>query len=91
MHKRHVIVIGAGSTGCAIAHDLALRGMDVTLLERGAVASGTTGRNHGQFHSGARYVVNDPQAARECIAENRILRRLQCAGRRGFAGGSPAP
>lgn len=76
MDKRHVIVIGAGSTGCAIAHDLALRGLDVTLLERGAVASGTTGRNHGQFHSGARYVVNDPEAARECISENRILRRL---------------
>jgi glycerol-3-phosphate dehydrogenase len=76
MQKRHVIVIGAGSTGCAITHDLALRDLEVTLLERGAVASGTTGHNHGQFHSGARYVVNDPEAARECIAENRILRRL---------------
>ncbi len=76
MQKRHVIVIGAGSTGCAIAHDLALRGVEVTLLERGSVASGTTGRNHGQFHSGARYVVNDPEAARECIAENRTLRRI---------------
>ena len=32
------------------------------------------GRFHGLLHSGGRYVVKDPQAARECIDENRILR-----------------
>ena len=40
----HVIVVGAGSTGAATAHDLALRGLRVTVIERGEVASGTTGR-----------------------------------------------
>jgi glycerol-3-phosphate dehydrogenase len=35
MSKPHVIVIGAGFTGVATAHDLALRGCDVTVLERG--------------------------------------------------------
>lgn len=44
------IVIGAGSTGAATAHDLALRGIAVTVLERGEIASGTTGRNHGLLH-----------------------------------------
>lgn len=76
----HVIVIGAGSTGAAVAHDLALRGFRVTVIERSEVAGGTTGRNHCLLHSGARYVVNDPHAARECIEENLILRRIMAGG-----------
>lgn len=72
----HIIVIGAGSTGAATAHDLALRGLRVTVIERGEVASGTTGRNHCLLHSGARYCVTDQESARECIAENMILRRI---------------
>lgn len=72
----HVIVIGAGSTGSATAHDLALRGLRVTVVERGEIASGTTGRNHCLLHSGGRYCVNDKDGAIECIEENLILRRL---------------
>lgn len=72
----HVVVIGAGSTGAAIAHDLALRGLRVTLLDRFGPASGTTGHNQAQLHSGARYAVNDPHSARECAEENLILRKL---------------
>lgn len=70
------LVIGAGSTGAATAHDLALRGVDVTVVERGEIASGTTGRNHGLLHSGARYAVKDPESAIECIAERDILARI---------------
>jgi glycerol-3-phosphate dehydrogenase len=80
IQNRHVVVIGAGSTGAATAHDLALRGFRVTVLERGEVASGTTGRNHCLLHSGGRYVVNDPVAARECVEENLILRRIMPDG-----------
>jgi glycerol-3-phosphate dehydrogenase len=72
----HVIVIGAGSTGAATAHDLAQRGYRVTVLERGEVANMTTGRNHCLLHSGGRYCVNDQESARECIDENMILRRI---------------
>ncbi|WP_209665540.1 FAD-dependent oxidoreductase, partial [Klebsiella pneumoniae] len=46
------------------------------LLERFDIATGATGRNHGLLHSGARYAVTDPESARECISENRILRRI---------------
>src|SRR5688572_3127412 len=70
------IIIGAGSTGAATAHDLALRGVKVTVLERGEIASGTTGRNHGLLHSGARYAVKDRESARECIAERDVLARI---------------
>ena len=76
MDAAHVVVVGGGGTGGALAHDLALRGVGVTLVERGELTSGTTGRHHGLLHSGARYAVNDPASAVECIAENRILRRI---------------
>lgn len=76
MNTYHAVVIGAGSTGAAIAHDLALRGFAVTVLERGGIASGTTGHNQAQLHSGARYAVKDPVSARECIEENLLLRSL---------------
>ncbi|MFB6085829.1 MAG: anaerobic glycerol-3-phosphate dehydrogenase subunit GlpA [Halodesulfurarchaeum sp.] len=71
-----VLVIGGGSTGTGLARDLARRGLDVTLVESGTLASGTTGRMHGLLHSGARYAVSDPQSAEECIAENRVLREI---------------
>ena len=61
----HAIIIGAGFTGCATAHDLALRGFQVTVLERGEIASGTSGRTHGLLHSGGRYCVTDQEAAIE--------------------------
>ena len=48
----------------------------MTLLERGELTSGTTGRHHGLPHSGGRYAVDDPESAVECIAENRILRHI---------------
>ncbi len=75
----HVVIIGGGGTGGALAHDLTLRGIRVTLVERGEVTSGTTGRHHGLLHSGARYAVNDKESAVECIEENMILRRI-CPG-----------
>jgi glycerol-3-phosphate dehydrogenase len=76
MNPPEVIIIGAGSTGSALAHDLALRGLGVTVIERAGVASGTTGHNQAQLHSGGRYAVVDPESARECILENRILRQI---------------
>ena len=75
-HDAHVLIVGGGGTGGALAHDLALRGVRVTLVERGELTSGTTGRHHGLLHSGARYAVNDHESAVECIEENRILRAI---------------
>src|SRR6266508_3411722 len=78
--RPHAIIIGAGFTGCALAHDLALRGFRVTVVERGDIASGTSGRTHGLLHSGGRYCVGDHESAIECIEENGVLRRIaaQC-------------
>ncbi len=74
--KPHAIIIGAGFTGVATAHDLALRGFAVTVVERGDLCNGTSGRTHGLLHSGGRYAVDDQEFAIECIDENLILRKI---------------
>ncbi len=71
-----VVVIGGGATGSGVLRDLALRGIDAILLEKNELTSGTSGRNHGLLHSGARYAVKDPESARECISENLILKKI---------------
>src|SRR5205823_11437131 len=72
----HVLIVGGGGTGGALAHDLTLRGIRVTLVERGEFTSGTTGRHHGLLHSGARYAVSDRESALECIEDNALLLSL---------------
>ena len=76
MAQKRVVVIGGGSTGCAVAHDLALRGFEVVVIERGELASATTGRCSCFLHSGARYVVTDTESAVEAIEENAIIKRI---------------
>jgi glycerol-3-phosphate dehydrogenase len=71
-----VLVVGGGATGAGIVRDLARRGLRSLLVERGDFGTGTTGRYHGLLHSGGRYAMRDLQAARECIVENRVLRRI---------------
>ncbi|WP_312907300.1 anaerobic glycerol-3-phosphate dehydrogenase subunit GlpA [Natronosalvus caseinilyticus] len=75
-YDTEVLVVGGGSTGCGIARDLAMRGLEVTLVERGNLTHGTTGRMHGLLHSGGRYAVSDQASAKECIEENEVLRDI---------------
>jgi len=74
--ETEVLVVGGGATGVGVARDAAMRGFATVLVERKDLAEGTTGRYHGLLHSGGRYAVKDPRAARECAAENVILRRV---------------
>ena len=72
----HVVVVGGGTTGVGLARDLAMRGLEVTLVERGPLTNGATGGMHGLLHSGARYALSDPDSAADCLAENRVLREV---------------
>jgi len=71
-----VIIIGGGITGAGTQRDCAMRGLRTLLIEKSDISTGATGRNHGLLHSGARYAVNDPESARECIQENIILKQI---------------
>ncbi|MGL4379827.1 MAG: anaerobic glycerol-3-phosphate dehydrogenase subunit A [Vibrio sp.] len=74
--ETEIVIIGGGATGTGILRDCALRGLRCVLVERDDIAAGTTGRNHGLLHSGARYAVTDIESARECIQENKILKSI---------------
>ena len=76
MESYDAIVIGGGATGTGVLRDLAMRGIKALLLEQRDLAHGSSSRFHGLLHSGGRYAVKDPEAARECIAENAVLRRI---------------
>lgn len=73
--KTEVLIIGGGVTGTALARDLALRGVQCTVVEKGNINSGASGSNHGLLHSGCRYVLSDAATARECSEENGILKK----------------
>ena len=75
MTKYQVVIVGGGVTGAGILRDLSMRGISTLLLEQGDLAHGTSSRFHGLLHSGARYVVKDPESAVECIKENYILKK----------------
>lgn len=52
--RADVCVIGGGFTGLSAALHLAEAGADVVLIEANEIASGASGRNGGQIHSGLR-------------------------------------
>ncbi|MCF8128672.1 MAG: anaerobic glycerol-3-phosphate dehydrogenase subunit A [Deltaproteobacteria bacterium] len=74
--RTQALIIGGGVTGTGLARDLALRGIQVLLVEQRDINAGASGRNHGLLHSGGRYVSTDPAAAKECHQENEILKRI---------------
>ena len=71
-----IAVIGGGSTGAAITHELASRGFEVTLIERSNLIGGTSGRFHGLLHSGARYAVKDEKSAAESALDNEVIAKI---------------
>lgn len=74
--ETQVLIIGGGATGTGLARDLALRGIQSILIEKGDINAGASGGNHGLLHSGARYVSSDSAVAAECRAENELLKKL---------------
>ncbi|MCE5334582.1 MAG: anaerobic glycerol-3-phosphate dehydrogenase subunit A [Desulfobacteraceae bacterium] len=74
--QTEVVIIGGGITGTGLARDLALRGIQCVVVEKGRLNAGASGSNQGLLHSGARYVSNDPETARECRSETDLLLRL---------------
>ena len=74
--KTQALIIGGGATGTGVARDLSLRGVKCILVEKNDINAGASGANHGLLHSGARYVSNDPESAKECRDENRLLKHM---------------
>lgn len=72
-----VVVIGAGIHGAGVAQAAAARGLSVLVLERSAIASGTSCRSSKLIHGGLRYLETGQFAlVRECLRERALLLKL---------------
>lgn len=72
----HVIVIGGGINGVAVARELARRGRKTLLLEQHDFAAGTTSRSTRIIHGGLRYLEHgEIGLVRESLRERRRLLR----------------
>lgn len=56
--EARVLVVGGGINGVATFRDLALQGVDVTLVERGDYCQGASGASSHMIHGGIRYLEN---------------------------------
>lgn len=71
-----VLVIGGGINGAATFRDLALQGVNVTLIERGDYMSGASAASSHMIHGGIRYLENGEfRLVQEAVQErNRLLK-----------------
>ncbi|MDN4483799.1 glycerol-3-phosphate dehydrogenase/oxidase [Demequina lignilytica] len=69
-----VLIIGGGVNGVATFRDLALQGVDVTLIDRGDLAAATSAASSRMIHGGLRYLENGEfRLVREAVAERNDL------------------
>lgn len=72
-----LIIIGGGITGACLAHDAALRGLRVALVEKGDFGAATSSASSKLLHGGIRYL---PKAqflkVRESARERMIFQRI---------------
>ena len=75
--KYDLLVVGGGIQGAAVARDAALRGLAVLLLERGDLASGTSGLSSKLIHGGISYLETGQfRLVREALRERALLLEL---------------
>jgi len=70
-----VLIIGGGINGLSTLRELALAGVDVTLVEKGDFASGASAGSSHMIHGGIRYLENgEVRLVKESLQErNRLL------------------
>ena len=74
--RTRVLVIGGGINGTGIARDLALRGVEVLLVERRELGSGTSWASSGMIHGGLRYLQKDPQVTHHSCLDSGAIQRI---------------
>jgi glycerol-3-phosphate dehydrogenase len=72
-----LLIVGGGINGCGIARDAAGRGLSVTLVEQGDLASATSSHSSKLIHGGLRYLEQyEFRLVREALQEREVLLRL---------------
>ena len=71
------LIIGGGIIGAGTALDLAIRGVDVALVEQSDFAQGTSSRSTKLFHGGIRYLPHfEFHLVSEGLREQKILNHI---------------
>ncbi len=77
MSPRPVVILGAGINGCALARELLLNGVPVTLIDTADLSYGATAYSSRLIHGGLRYLeYGELDLVRESLAERSRLLRL---------------
>ncbi|MBX0299819.1 glycerol-3-phosphate dehydrogenase/oxidase [Cryobacterium sp. 1639] len=72
-----VLIIGAGINGIATFRDLALQGVDVTIVDRGDFVSGASAASSHMIHGGIRYLENGEfRLVKESVTERNSLLKI---------------
>ena len=72
-----LIIIGGGINGVGIARDASGRGLKVTLIEKGDLASKTSSWSTKLIHGGIRYLENyEFRLVRESLKEREVIRKI---------------
>lgn len=75
--ESQVVIIGGGINGLATFRDLALQGVNVTLLERNDFCSGASAASSHMIHGGIRYLENGEfRLVKESVTERNGLLRI---------------
>jgi glycerol-3-phosphate dehydrogenase len=73
----HILILGAGINGAAVARELALNGLRITLIDTADLAFGATAYSSRLIHGGLRYLeYGEFDLVRESLAERGRLLRL---------------
>ncbi|MEK7745615.1 MAG: FAD-dependent oxidoreductase, partial [Elusimicrobiota bacterium] len=70
------VVIGGGITGAGVLRDLALRGLNAVLLERGEPGMATTASSTHLIHGGLRYLLYDRPTTHATCWDSGNIRRI---------------
>ena len=71
-----VVIIGGGCNGTGLARDLAKRGVQVDLFEKGDLGRGATGASSGMIHGGPRYLLNDVDTTRHSCQDSGYIQKI---------------
>ena len=72
-----LLIIGGGINGVGIARDASGRGLNVTLIEKGDLASKTSSWSTKLIHGGIRYLENyEFRLVRESLKEREVIRKI---------------
>jgi glycerol-3-phosphate dehydrogenase len=71
-----VVIIGGGANGTGLARDLALRGVNVLLCEKGDLGRGASGASSGMIHGGPRYLLDDVETTRHSCTDSGYIQAI---------------